>query len=353
MAGAMPQLMIGSRPVGGGAACLVIAEAGVNHDGDVGRAHALIDAAAAAHADVIKFQTFSADLLASAEAPKAGYQHQGAHDSESQREMLRRLELPPECYSELIAHAGEAGLIFLSTPFDDRAADLLESLEIPAFKVSSGDLTNLPFLRRLARKRRPLLLSTGMSTLAEVALAVDAVREEGSHDFALLHCVSDYPARPSDVNLRAMLTLGDAFGCVVGYSDHTLGSEIALAAVALGAQILEKHVTLDRLLPGPDHSASLEPGDLNELVSAVRRVEAALGDGRKVPAVSEAATAAVARKSLVAACDLPEGTRLTNDMLKAIRPGTGISPAALSLVEGRTLRKPVAQGELLSWDDLR
>ena len=343
---------IGPRLIGGGAPCFVIAEAGVNHDGDPERARRLVEAAAAAGADAVKFQTFDAGRLATTAAPKAAYQVATTGDGESQLEMLRRLQLSNEAHRMLAEAARAAGLIFLSTPFDPPSADLLDSLDVPAFKLSSGELTNLPFLAYVAAKRRPLLVSTGMADLAEVEAAVDTIHETGARDLALLHCVSSYPAAPEDANLRAMDTLAARFQVPVGFSDHTLGLEVALAAVARGACVLEKHVTLDRTAPGPDHAASLEPAEFAALVRGVRRVEAALGHGRKEPAAAEADVARVARRSLVASRDIPEGAALTAGAVTALRPGTGLSPALLPSLLGRRARHAIAAGTLITLDML-
>jgi N,N'-diacetyllegionaminate synthase len=340
------------RPIGPGHPVFVIAEAGVNHNGDLDLARRLVDVAAGAGADAVKFQTFAADRVAAREAPKADYQRQTTSADESQQEMLRRLELSAEAHRELQEHARRRGLTFLSTPFDEASADLLDSLGLPAIKIGAGEVTNLPFLQHVARKGRPIILSTGMSSLDEVGAAVGAVREAGNADLILLHCVSEYPARPGDANVRAMLTLAAAFGTPVGYSDHTPGLEVALAAVALGASVIEKHFTVDRALPGPDHRASLEPAQLGELVRAIRVVEQALGDGIKTPTAGELGNRVVARRSLAAAVDLPAGVALTREALCALRPATGISPAALATVIGRKLARARRAGELIAWSDL-
>ncbi len=277
-----------NRPIGEGVPCFVIAEAGVNHNGEPKLAHALIDAAAAAGADAVKFQTFKADRLALASAPKAAYQKRNQPGEESQLAMLRRLELEDGVVGELVAHCREKGILFLSSPFDEESADFLDALGMAAFKVPSGELTNAPFLRHLAGKGKPLIVSTGMADMAEVEAAVAAIRASGAPPLALLHCVSAYPADPADCNLRAMGALERAFRVPVGWSDHTTGIDVAIAAVALGAAIIEKHFTTDRALPGPDHAASLEPGELAALMTAVRRVESALGAGVKRPSASEA-----------------------------------------------------------------
>ncbi len=343
-----PGISIGARRVGPDQPCFVIAEAGVNHNGDLELARRLVDAAAEAGADAVKFQTFSADRLATAAAPQADYQRRNTGIEESQRAMLHRLELTAEAHRELMARCRERGILFLSSPFDEDSADFLEELGVPAFKIPSGELTNVPFLAHVARKGRPLIVSTGMATLDEVRQAVETIRQAGSPPLALLHCVSSYPAQPADVNLRAMATLREAFAAPVGFSDHTDGVEIALAAVALGACIIEKHFTLDRNLPGPDHKASLEPAELTSLAAAIRRVEAALGDGVKRPAKCEADAARVARKSLVAARDLSAGSVLRREDLAIRRPGTGLPPSALARVVGMLAKEDIAAGTILT-----
>jgi N,N'-diacetyllegionaminate synthase len=343
---------IAGRKIGVNRPCFIIAEAGVNHNGDVRRAMELIDAASQAGADAVKFQTFAADRLATRDAPKAEYQKQTTDAVESQYEMLRRLELSPSAHRELMDHCRKQGILFLSTPFDEQSADLLEELGIAAYKVSSGEITNLTFLAHLARKNRPLIISTGMAYLSEVESAVLAVQDAGNHEFVLLHCVSSYPANPADANLRAMQSMRSTFNVPVGYSDHTSGIEVALAAVALGACVIEKHVTLDRTLPGPDHQASLEPNEFARMVKGIRIIEAALGSGRKEPAFSEANTAAVARKSLVAARDIAAGTELTEEMIAIMRPGTGLPPAMRQQLLGRVARTDIPAGTLLGLEML-
>jgi N,N'-diacetyllegionaminate synthase len=331
--------------------CFVIAEAGVNHNGEVELARRLIDAAVAAGADAVKFQTFDPDLVASAAAPKAEYQR-ASGSGESQLEMLRRLALAPAAFADLFRYAETRGILFLSTPFDVTSADFLESLGVAAFKLPSGELTNHPFLAHVARKGRPLLLSTGMSDLGEVEAAVDVIRTHGDPPLALFHCVSSYPARPEDCNLRAIETMRRRFDVPVGWSDHTEGIDVALAAVALGAELLEKHFTLDRGLPGPDHKASLEPAEIGRLVAGVRAVTAARGDGVKTPTAGELATAQVVRRSLHASRDLPKGHVLRDADLVALRPGTGLAPSARSDVIGRALRVPVGRGEIICEEHL-
>jgi N,N'-diacetyllegionaminate synthase len=338
---------IGEKTIGPGHPCFVIAEAGVNHNGDAELAHRLVDIAADAGADAVKFQTFEPERLVSPLAPKAEYQLANTGPAESQLDMLRRLALPREALAALAAHAATRGLLFLSTPFDEASADLLEALGMPAFKVPSGEVTNHPLVAHVARKGRPVLLSTGMSTLGEVAEAVQVVREHGNPPLALFHCVTSYPASPAECNLRAMEAMRTAFGVPVGWSDHTMGIQVSLAAVAAGAALLEKHFTVDRTLPGPDHAASLEPGDLSALVRSIREIESALGDGVKRPTASEAANTAVVRRSLHASRSLSAGHVLGPDDLIALRPGTGLSPALRDRLVGRRLRVGVERGEML------
>jgi N,N'-diacetyllegionaminate synthase len=334
------------------ASVFIIAEAGVNHNGSLDLAIKLVDTAKESGADAVKFQTFQAKLLATRSAHKAAYQERTTSDAESQFEMLRRLELDAAAHEKILQHCHKVGIQFLSSPFDEQSADLLESLGVPLFKVPSGEITNLPFLEHLARKRRPLIVSTGMSTLGEVEDAVQVMQAAGATQLTLLHCVTEYPAPYDQINLRAMQTLKTAFGLPVGYSDHTPGIEIAIAATALGAEVIEKHFTLDRLMPGPDHAASLEPRELAEMVRSIRHVEAALGNGIKAPAPCEVPNISVARKSVVAGRELGAGHQLQSGDLVIKRPGNGISPSLLPALIGRTLRTPLLKDQTIRWDDL-
>ena len=344
---------IAGRKVGPGQLCLIVAEAGVNHNGSLEMARKLVDVAAQARADAVKFQTFKAERIVTADAPKADYQLRTTDAAESQYDMLRSLELSHEAHHELVAHCKKKGILFMSTPFDEESADFLETLGVPAFKIPSGEITNLPFLAHVARKGRPMIISTGMSTLSEVEAAVNTVCQTGNRDLVLLHCLSAYPADPKDANLRAMHTMATAFDVPVGYSDHTLGIEVALAAVALGACVIEKHFTLDRTLPGPDQSASLEPDELRALVGGVRTVEAALGHGRKEPAPCEAETAAVSRKSIVTARDIPAGTIITRSLIVMKCPGIGLPPSMLDQIVGRITTQDIPADTLLTSEMLR
>jgi N,N'-diacetyllegionaminate synthase len=330
----------------------IIAEAGVNHNGSVELALRLIDAAKASGADAVKFQTFRAELLASRSAQKAPYQERTTSSEESQFAMLQRLELDAAAHRQLIAHCQEVGIQFLSSPFDKQSADLLAEMDVPLYKIPSGEITNLLFLKHLAGKGKPLILSTGMSTLGEVEEAVLVIQESGARGLTLLHCVTEYPAPYHEINLYAMRTLRSAFGLPVGYSDHTPGTEIAVAAVALGAEVIEKHLTLDRSLPGPDHHASLEPADFAQMVASIRHVESALGTGIKAPAPCELPNLLVARKSIVAARAMPAGYQLGFGDLDIKRPGSGLPAKFLPAFVGRTLRAAVEQEEILAWDHL-
>lgn len=341
---------IGGRKVGAGHPCFLMAEAGVNHNGDIRLARQLVDVAAAAGVDAVKFQTFIAESLISPVAEKADYQRATTGAGESQLDLVKKLELSFDSFRDLYAYCRRKKVMFLSTPFDEASVDFLDELGVMAFKISSGEVTNLPFLAYVARKGKPVILSTGMSTLGEVEAAVQTVQAEGSTQLMLLHCVSNYPAAPENVNLRAMRTLSAAFGVPVGYSDHTLGNEVALAAVARGACLIEKHFTLDRKLPGPDHQASSEPAELRALVEGVRKVEASLGDGLKKPADSERGIADVARRSVVAACDMAIGTVVTADMLVNKRPGNGLPPVMRTYLLGRSTRVAIRAGELVRLD---
>jgi N,N'-diacetyllegionaminate synthase len=339
---------IAGRKVGLGQPCFIIAEAGVNHNGSLELAHQLVDAAIQAGADAVKFQTFNAELLVSPDAPKADYQLETTDAAESQLEMIRRLELSPEAHGKLMRYCQANGILFMSSPFDELSADLLEEIDVAVYKIPSGEITNLPFLAHVASKAKPMIVSTGMAYLSEVEAAVRTIQEAGNHQYVLLHCVSNYPADPADVNLRAMATIKAAFGVPVGYSDHTMETEIPIAAVAMGASMIEKHVTLDRNLTGPDHRASLEPSEFAAMVRGIRNVESALGHGRKEPASSEANTASVARKSLVAAMDIPIGATITEGMIAIKRPGTGLPPAMLTYLMGRTVRAEIPKGALIT-----
>jgi N,N'-diacetyllegionaminate synthase len=330
-------------------ATLIIAEAGVNHNGDLQLARRLIEAAAASGADLVKFQTFSADRLVTPSAAKAGYQVRSGEPAESQHAMLRKLELSREAHEQLQAHCEKCGIGFFSTGFDPQSVDLLVQLGLQRLKVPSGEITNLPYLRCVGSHRKQVLLSTGMADLREVEDALRVLEESGTPRgrITVLHCSTQYPTPFADVNLRAMLSLRDTFGVAVGYSDHTSGIEVATAAVALGAVVIEKHLTLDRSLPGPDHAASLEPDEFAAMVRAIRNIERALGDGVKRPTAGELENRAAARKSLVAARAIRAGETFSEDALAVKRPGTGISPMRWHEIVGRKAPRDFAPDELI------
>ena len=328
---------------------LIIAEAGVNHNGDIGLAKKLIDVAAEVGADLVKFQTFNANRLVTHAAKKADYQTKNTDGNESQHEMLRRLELTPKMHNELIAHCALRNIGFFSTGFDIESVDLLVSLGQNLFKISSGEITNLPFLRHIGQFGKPVILSTGMATLGDIEAAIEVLEQAGTSraSLTLLHCTTEYPAPMSEVNLRAMQSLQRAFGVAVGYSDHTQGIEVAIAAVALGATVIEKHFTLDRNLPGPDHKASLEPAEFKAMVTAIRNIEVALGDGIKRLTSSEAQNKPVARKSLVASQAIKKGEVFSAQNVAAKRPGTGISPMRWDDVIGCVSLKAYDEDDLI------
>jgi N,N'-diacetyllegionaminate synthase len=337
----------------------IIAEAGVNHNGDEALALRLVDVAADAGADAIKFQTFSADKLVRPGAEKAEYQKRETGEGD-QHSMLKSLELSEAMHRKLFAHCRTRGIEFMSTPFDEGAADLLVALGVKRIKVPSGEITNTPFLEFLAAKGLPLIVSTGMATLDEIKGAVAtiaAARPSAQAPLAetltILHCTSNYPAECSDVNLRAMQTIARETGMPVGYSDHTLGLAVSTAAVAMGATVIEKHFTLDKTMPGPDHKASLSPDELRALVRQIRDVEAALGSPVKQPTPSELPVRALVRRSVTAARPIKAGAIIAADDVTLLRPGTGIPPGELRAVLGKTAAHDIAAGTTLAWSDVR
>ena len=327
----------------------IIAEAGVNHNGSLEMAVQLIDVAVAAGADAVKFQTFKAEKVISVNAPKAGYQKETTGSDESQLEMVKKLELDEAAHTRLIQHCQDKGIEFLSTPFDLESIDLLNRLGLDVFKIPSGEITNLPYLRKLGALKKRLILSTGMADLGEIEDALDVLTESGTPlgNITVLHCNTEYPTPFEDVNLLAMLTIKNAFGVEVGYSDHTPGIEVPIAAVALGATIIEKHFTLDRNLPGPDHKASLEPDDLKAMVQAIRNIEKSLGNGIKRSSPSEVKNKPIARKSLVASQPIKTGELFGATNITAKRPGTGISPMRWDEVLGQVAQKDYERDELI------
>ncbi len=340
-------IRIGERMVGEGKPCFIIAEAGINHNGELGLAKKLIDAAKRAGADAVKFQVFSAENLVTKKAPKAVYQ-KGTTGKGTQYEMFKELELSESEFETLAKYAKRKGIVFLASAFNEEGVDLVERLGVPAFKVPSGEITNFPLLRHIARKGKPIILSTGMSTLGEVQEALEMMRKEGAEEIVLLHCVSNYPAKIEEVNLRAMETLRSAFGVPVGLSDHTVSITIPIAAVAIGASIVEKHFTLSKKFPGPDHKASLEPDEFKRMVVGIREVERALGDGVKRPTKSEEIMKKMMRKSIVAKTFIPKGAIISKDMLEIKRPGTGLEPKYIDKIVGKKARKDIEADEIIT-----
>jgi len=343
---------IADRAIGEGKPCFIIAEAGVNHNGKFSLAKKMVDTAKKAGADAIKFQIFSAERVITKIAQKAAYQRK-ATGKGSQYEMLKKLELNEDEFRKLAAHARRKNIIFLASAFDEGSVDFLDELKVLAFKVPSGEITNFPLLKHIAEKKKPILLSTGMSTLKEVAGALSVLKAGGAREIALLHCVSDYPARAEDINLRAMDTLKRKFRLPVGFSDHTLGITVPIAAAALRATVIEKHFTLDRKLPGPDHKASLEPHELREMVAHIREVEKALGDGIKRLTKSEEEVKKATRRSIVAKTDIKMGTVITPTMLTCKRPGDGLQPKFLGKVVGKVARVDIKRDEKITWKKIK
>lgn len=326
---------------------LIIAEAGVNHNGSLELAKKLALTAKNCGADIVKFQTAKLDSLVSKYAEMADYQKENIGRDMSQRDMLKKLLLSYDEFAELAAYCKEIGVYFLSTPFDLESIAFLKKLGCSIWKIPSGEITNYPYLVEIARTGKDVILSTGMSSLQEVDEALAVLQGNGAGGITLLHCTTNYPTPMEDVNLKAMLTLKDTFNCPVGYSDHTRGIEVPIAAVALGAEVIEKHFTLDRSMEGPDHKASLEPDELEAMVRAVRNIEKALGDGTKAPSESEKANIAVARKSIIAAADIKAGDILTEENLTTKRPGTGISPMRWNEVLGSRAVRDFEEDELI------
>lgn len=327
----------------------IIAEAGVNHNGSLTMAKQLIDVASEAGANAVKFQTFKADKLVSKSAQKADYQKHTTDADESQHAMIQKLELDRAAHLELIAYCKTKGIEFLSTPFDHDSIELLNELGLTTFKVPSGEITNVPYLRHVGRLNNRVILSTGMANLGEIEAAIEVLVQVGTQreNISVLHANTEYPTPMQDVNLRAMQTLGRAFNLPYGYSDHTNGIEVPIAAVALGASVIEKHFTLDRNLPGPDHKASLEPAELSAMVRAIRHIELALGSPVKQPSPSEAKNKAIARKSLVASTTIKQGELFTEHNLTVKRPGTGISPLRWDEILGTAAPRDYQEDELI------
>ena len=330
----------------------IIAEAGVNHNGSIENAFKLVDIAHECGADAVKFQTFKAHETTGAFADKARYQKVNLPGNENQYEMIKKLELPFEAFKELQSYCKSRGIIFISTPDGIESLNYLVNLNVPIIKIGSTEVTNIEFLKLVGEKGIPIILSTGMATLGEVEAALDAIKNTKDADISLMHCTTDYPTSIEDVNLKAMLTMKDAFKISVGYSDHTLGCEAAIAAVALGAEMIEKHITIDGNMEGPDHKASMPPNEFKKYVLSIRDTEKLLGDGIKKPTEKEKIMIGDVRRSIVAASDLKEGTLLTKEMLSFKRPGYGIKPEMVNIFEGRILKRNLLKDELIKWNDI-
>jgi N,N'-diacetyllegionaminate synthase len=342
-------ILIDQRVVGPGSKVFVIAEIGINHNGSASQAEKMIDAAAESGADAVKFQSFRVDRLLIPSRDRYAQQMDGA---ESAYQMLRRCELSWEDQEKLKKHAEKRSLIFLSTPFDEETADFLDLIGVPVFKIASSDITHVPLLRHVASKGKPIILSTGMSFLSEVADAIHNLRASGAKEILLMHCVSAYPAPPQNMNLRALQTLQSYFELSVGLSDHSEGILLSLVAVALGAVVIEKHFTLDKQAPGPDHRASMDPSDLKTLVRNLRDVEASLGDGRKRPSDVEEESRLFGRRSIVSAVDIRAHETVAPWMLAFKRPGSGLEPRYREKVIGMKARRNISKDTILQWEDL-
>lgn len=329
----------------------IIAEAGVNHNGNVELAKKMVEAAKESGADYIKFQTFIPENLVTTSATMADYQIKNSKETETQLEMLRKLALSNEEFVSINEYCEKLKIGFLSTPFDNESIEFLNGLGMKVWKIPSGDITNLPYLIKIARIGKPVILSTGMSTMLEIENALTILRKNGNEDITVLHCTSEYPAPYEEINLKAMNTIKNEFKVPVGYSDHTQGVEISLAAVALGATVIEKHFTLDRCLDGPDHKASLEPNELKTMVKAIRNIENALGDGLKNPSISEKKNIAIARKSIVAKRNIKRGETFAEENLTVKRPGSGISPMKWFEVIGKEACRDFAEDELINYEE--
>jgi len=340
-------MKIGDKLVGGGEPCFIIAEAGLNHNGDVELAKNLIDVAKNAGSDAVKFQTFKTERIVTKYAEKPMYQKLTTNPDTSQYYMIKRLELTDEDFEDISCYAKEKGIIFLSSAFDVESVDLIDRLGVPAFKVASGEITNFPLLQSIAEKNKPIILSTGMSTLEEIEDSLQFIRSHGTMDIVLLHCVTGYPLKIDDANLKLIKSLRHRFHLPVGFSDHTPGIEMSLAAVALGAVIIEKHFTLDRTLPGPDHRASLEQNELKQMIHLIRNIEKGMGNGIKRLTDGEELIKRTARKSIVAKVEIQKGSIITKNMLDFKRPGIGIEPKYLDRVIGKRARMSIKPDELI------
>jgi len=345
-------IKIGKREIGEGFPCFVIAEAGSNHNRQLDQAFKLIDVAAAAGADAVKFQTYSAETIYSQKTPTPEYLKKKnlSGKDESLWEIIKRIEMPREWHPKLKNYCAKQGIIFMSTPFDLKAVDELEEVNIPAYKIASFEITHLPLLEKCAKTRKPIILSTGMADLSDIETALEVITKAGNKQVALLHCAINYPPKYQDIHLRAMDTMHQAFDVPIGFSDHTLGITVDIAAAARGACIIEKHFTLDRKLSGPDHPFALEPDELKAMVEAIRQTEQSLGSSVKKRTAAEEELYKLARRSLVAACNISKGTKITRKMLEVKRPGYGIPTKLMDVVIGRTAKINIEEDDILTWE---
>lgn len=346
-------IKIGNKTIGNGHTSFIIAEAGVNHNGDIQLAKKLIDKAVEAGVDAIKFQTFKSENLVTGYASMAKYQKDNIGSEDSQFNMLKKLELSFDEFIKLKEYCDKRNIIFMSTPFDFESADFLNSIGVEAFKIGSGDLTNIPLLEHISKYKKPIILSSGMATLGEIEDAIISLKNAGMEEVAVLHCTSNYPAAIDTINLKAMNTIKDAFKIIGGYSDHTVGITIPIAAAALGADIIEKHFTLDKAMEGPDHKASLDPEELKKMVISIRKIETAMGNGIKMFSSSEIDTMSVARKSIVAAKNIKQGEIITLKDLAYKRPGNGLSPKCYKNILGKKANKDIKEDEQITLDMLQ
>jgi N,N'-diacetyllegionaminate synthase len=348
------EFKIGNKKVGDGHPVFFIAEAGVNHNGSLKLGKQLIDVALDAGADAVKFQTFKTENIITPDAPKSTYHLEttGSDSKQTWYELLKTQDFSKKMHIELIKYCNKKKIIFLSTPYDEESADLLEDLDVQAMKIASTDTNNIPLLRHIARKGRPLLLSTAMSTMEEVTEAVQAVRDEGLEDIAVFQCTGNYPSKLEHSNLRVMLTYRDQLNCLVGYSDHTEDMINPIAATAMGANIYEKHITVDKTLPGPDHRMALDPNELKQTVKIIRDTELSLGNPEKQVLENEKENRAKLRKSIIANCDMPSNTLIDHEMISVKRPGYGMPPSMLNEIIGRRVNKNNSKYEPIKYEDL-
>jgi len=346
------ELKIGNKSIGDKHPCFIIAEAGVNHNGDIVQAKKLIDIAKEAGADCVKFQTWITEEIVTKTVEQADYQAENTGINESQYEMLKKLELSFNDFRKLKDYADKAEIIFMSTPDDEKSVDFLDELGVPAFKIGSGELTNQLMLNKIAQKGKPIILSTGMANLNEIEEAIEIIKNTGNDAIILLHCTSQYPTNYGDVNLKAMITIKNKFNTIVGYSDHTIGVIVPQIAVALGADVIEKHFTYDKNAKGPDHKCSLNPPELKQMVEVVRITEETLGDGRKLPTDNEKKVRSIIRKTIVAKERIPKGSKIAGDMLTVKRSNGSLNPNEINNIIGKITKNNIEKDQSISYEDL-